>query len=311
MNKTTQNKTPLSVELANDRAIVFKSIYGVEKFVDILDLFKAKYITVKDDDIKGIQSLYREFSYAIFYMYSPSSIRNNLVAFRNVIKKEDGTLQAVALETFTVDAIYAPIQAKDKAVKEELKQNLRDGKAESQNADPKEIINKIKELKEIVDSESYLEGMTNRQKPEQVRSYYLLALLGLATGRRATELLKTLVLSKRGEKHYFEGLLKGNDHKIGANIIGLSYKETQGYLRQLRRIINTKELTEKQVNAKYSRVLNNAIKRIMGYKNVKDLRHNYAIAGSQLFKRDNETIEDTISRILGHKETFTSSLNYA
>lgn len=307
----TTNKPTLDEELASDRAIVFKSIYGVSKFTEILDLFVAKYTIVKDEDVKGIQSLYREYSYAIFYMYSPSSIRNNLVAFRNIIKKEGGTLQAVALETFTIEAIYAPIQAKDKATKEELKQNLRDGKAGSQNTDPKKIEAKIKELKEIIESKSYLAGMTNRQKPLQVESYYLFALLGLATGRRATELLKTLTLSKRGDKHYFEGLLKGNDKKIGANIIGLSYKETQGYLRRLRRIINTKELSERQVNTKYSRVLNNAIKRIMGYSNVKDLRHNYAIAGSQLFKRKNETIEDTISRILGHKETFTSSLNYA
>ncbi len=44
--------------------------------------------------------------------------------------------------------------------------------------------------------------------------------------------------------------------------------------------------------------------------NVKALRHNYSVAGSQLFKRDGETIEDTITRILGHREVFTSALNY-
>ena len=309
MSEIVQNETPLSVELADDRAIVFKSIYGVSKFTDILDLFREKYATVKDEDVRGIQSLYKEFSYAIFYMYSPSTIRNNLVSFKNIIKEEGGTLQAIALETFTIEAIYAPVKARDQAIKEKLRQKFRDGETESQNADPKIVINKIKELKKIVDSKSYLDGITNRQKPEQVESYYLLALLGLATGRRATELLKTLVLSKRGDKHYFEGLLKGN-HKIGANIIELSYKETQGYLRRLRRIVKTKELTEKQVNTKYSRVLNNAIKRIMGYSNVKGLRHNYTVAGSRLFNRKNEDLKETATRILGHKEVFESSLNY-
>ncbi|MCK4442208.1 MAG: hypothetical protein KAU90_09370, partial [Sulfurovaceae bacterium] len=88
------------------------------------------------------------------------------------------------------------------------------------------------------------------------------------------------------------------------------YKEVQGYLRELRKFVDT-DLTENQINSKYSRVFNNATKRLLGYKNVKDLRHNYAIAGSQLFKRENETIEDTITRILGHKEAFTSALNYA
>jgi len=48
----------------------------------------------------------------------------------------------------------------------------------------------------------------------------------------------------------------------------------------------------------------------MGFVNVKALRHNYSIAGSQLFRTD-ETIEDTITRILGHREVFPASLNYA
>jgi uncharacterized protein YpbB len=150
--------------------------------------------------------------------------------------------------------------------------------------------------------------VAKNQNPQQVRAYYLLAILGLATGRRATELLKTLILSKRGDKVYFDGLLKGNE-KIEGNIIELSYTEVKGYLRELRKFANSKELTETEVNAKYSRVFNNAVKRL-GYKNVKELRHYYAVAGSQLFKKDNETVEDTITRILGHKEVFTSALNY-
>ena len=51
------------------------------------------------------------------------------------------------------------------------------------------------------------------------------------------------------------------------------------------------------------------MKRI-GVTNVKSTRHNYSVAGSQLFQKEGETIEDTITRILGHKEVFTSALNY-
>jgi len=56
-------------------------------------------------------------------------------------------------------------------------------------------------------------------------------------------------------------------------------------------------------------VFNNALKRL-GFQNVKATRHNYSVAGSQLFKREGESIEDTITRILGHRENFTSALNY-
>jgi hypothetical protein len=296
-------------EIAKERAKIFEDIYGVSKMSDILELFRKAYNAVKNKNLDGVQKLYRDYSYAIFFMYSPSSIRNNLVRFKNIINEEGGKYKANAIESFTIDSIYTPLKKKDKEVKIKLKEEVRAGESDSQNIDPTVVIEKIKELRQIITSKSY--HIAKNQNEPQVRAYHLLAILGLATGRRATELLKTLKLSKRGEKYYFEGLLKGNDKKIEGNIIELSYKEVQGYLRELRKFADTKELSESQVNSKYSRVFNNAIKRLLGYKNVKDLRHNYAIAGSQLFKRENETIEDTITRILGHREVFTSALNYA
>ena len=295
-------------ETAKERAELFNSIYGVNRMNDILELFRADYNSVKNRSLEGVQKLYKKYSYAIFFMYSPSSIRNNLVKFKNIINKEGGKYKANALEAFTVEEIYKPLKKKDEAKKRELKKEVREGSADSQNIDPATIVNQIKELRKTITTKSY--KVAKNQKEEQVRAYYLLAILGLATGRRFTEILKTLKMSKRGAKFYFDGLLKGNNEKIEGHIIELSYKEVQGYLRELRKFIDT-DLTENQINAKYSRVFNNAVKRLLGYKNVKDLRHNYAIAGSQLFKQENETIEDTITRILGHKEAFTSALNYA
>jgi hypothetical protein len=309
MGTTDTKRETKHSEIAKERAEVFKGIYGVSKMIDILDLFQDDYKSVKNKSLEGVQKLYRDYSYAIFFMYSPSSIRNNLVKFKNIINEEGGKYKANAIESFTIDSVYAPLKKKDVEVKKELKDEVRAGESDSQNVDPTVIVDKIKELRQIITSKSY--HVAKNQNEEQVRAYHLLAVLGLATGRRATELLKTLKLSKRGEKHYFDGLLKGNDKKIEGNIIELSYKEVQGYLRELRKFADTKELSESQVNSKYSRVFNNAIKRLLKYKNVKDLRHNYAIAGSQLFKRENETIEDTITRILGHREAFTSALNYA
>ena len=294
--------------ISKERAELFNSIYGVSRMNDILELFKKDYNSVKNRSLEGVQKLYKKYSYAIFFMYSPSSIRNNLVRFKNIIKKEGGKYQANAIEAFTIDNVYTPLKKKDVEKKRELKKEVREGSADSQNLDPQIIINKIKELRKILVSKGY--AVAKNQTEEQVRAYYILAILGLATGRRFTEILKTLKVSKRKNKIYFDGLLKGNDEKIEGHIIELSYKEVQVYLRELRKFVNT-DLTENQINAKYSRVFNNAIKRLLGYKNVKDLRHNYAIAGSQLFKRENETIEDTITRILGHKEAFTSALNYA
>ncbi len=293
---------------ADIRRDTFKAIYGVEHFGDVLGLFEDDYKRYKNRGINKILELYKKYSYAVFFMYSPSSIRNNLVKFKNIIKKHGGKYQANALDAFTIEEIYKPIKKKDIETKRKLKAEVRAGESEANTNDPQIVINQIKELKNILDNRYY--KVAKNQKEEQVRAYHIVAMLGLAIGRRFTELMKTLVIQKRGKKITFSGLLKGNDETIEGNIIELSYQDVKKYLTELRAFAKTENMTESQVNAKYAKVFNNALKRL-GYKNVKATRHNYSIAGSQLFKRDNETIEDTITRILGHREVFTSALNYA
>jgi len=287
------------------RRETFKEIYGVNHFSDILELFEQDYNRYKNKGLSNIQELYKRYSYAIFFMYSPSSIRNNLVKFKNVIKRVGGKYQVNALEFFTIDEIYAPIKSKDEERKKELKETLRAG--DNTKIDPSVVEGQIQALKDELDTKSY--NLSRNQKEEQVRAYRILAMLGLSSGRRFTELMKTLEVTKRGTKITFGGLLKNNAESIEGHLIGLEYKEFKRYLKELRAFANTSELTESEVNAKYAKVFNNALKR-MSFTNVKALRHNYAVAGSQLFKRDGETIEDTITRILGHKEVLTSALNY-
>ncbi len=307
-------------KIAKERAEVFKAIYGVSTFGtfnkktktvtpnSILELFMQDYNRYKNKGINKILTLYRDYSYAIFFMYSPSSIRNNLVAFKNIIKALGGKYMANALEVFTIENIYKPLRKENIEEKKELKEKIRAGETESQNTDPQIVIDKINKLKEILETRSY--NVAKNQKEEQVRAYHILALLGLATGRRFTEIMKTLDIKKRGKKVIFSGLLKGNNKEIEGHIIGLTYQEVKKYLKELREWAKTENMSESEVNRKYARVFNNAMKRL-GFTNVKALRHNYSVAGSQLFKKENESVEDTITRILGHKEVFTSALNYA
>lgn len=303
--------------IQEQRREVFKEIYGVTLMGSfnkrtkkatpnsVLGRFEEDYNRYKNRGINKLLELYRDYSYAIFFMYSPSSIRNNLVAFRNVIKANGGKYQANALEAFTVESVYAPINKENIEKKTELKEAVQKG--DNTKIDPKAIEEQIQALKNELETKSY--AVAPNQKEEQVRAYRILAMLGLATGRRFTELMKTLDIKKRGTKITFSGLLKGNDKTIEGNIISLSYSEVKKYLKELRAFAQTENLSENEVNKKYARVFNNALKRL-GYTNVKATRHNYSVAGSQLFKREGETIEDTITRILGHRENFTSALNY-
>lgn len=293
------------VETKEKRKEIFQTIYGVEKFTQILTLFEEEYNSAKDIGITEILQLYKKYSYAIFFMYSPSSIRTNLVKFKNIIKKNGGIYKVNALDIFTIDEVYSPIRADDLARKEELKKEL--DALDPTTINPQIIIDKIKELKSILDNNEF--EIKQRQTKEIVRAYYIVTILGLATGRRFAELLKTLKIEKVKNKIYFRGLVKGNED-IEANIIYLSYEDTIKYLKELREIIDTKNMTTSELNLKYSKKFNLAIKRI-GFENIKVTRQNYSIAGSQLFKRENENIQETITRILGHKEVFISALNYS
>ena len=129
----------------NTRRDVFKEIYGVNRFSDIVDLFEEDYNSCKNKGLAKIQDLYKRYSYSIFFMYSPSSIRNNLVKFKNVIKKNGGKYQTNAIETFTIDSVYAPIKARDEEIKKDKKEKVKAG--ENIKIDPKVIIDQIAKFK--------------------------------------------------------------------------------------------------------------------------------------------------------------------
>ena len=322
--------------IQQQRREVFEEIYGVSIFSDVLDLFEADYNRYKNKGLSKVQDLYNRYSYAIFFMYSPSSIRNNLVRFKNIIKKNGGKYQANALETFTIDAVYSPIKSKDEARKERVTEKVLNSSDNEESVTKEALISQIEILKEELNTKSYT--VASNQKEEQVRAYRILFILALATGRRFTEILKSLEMEKRGTRLTFRGLLKGNSEAIEGHIIGLSYSEVKKYLKELRKYVQAENMTESQINAKYSKVFNNALKRfgksglivselmnyftsvkreyrgelVDGEPNVKGCRDIYAIVGSILFndpKQDRDRTQ-TASRILGHSYVIQSSEGY-
>lgn len=305
MNETANTKTTKHDEFAQERKDAFNAIYGVEKISEVLELFENEYKSVKNKGLSDILKLYKKYSYAIFFRYSASAIRNNLTKFKNIIKNNDGKYQANALEAFTIDEVFMPLRVKDIEVKKEIKQDIQDGTNDKVN--PDEHIAKINELKTILEKRTY--SVARNQDKEQVRAYYLYAILGLSTGRRFSELMKTFNMNKKGKKLTFEGLLKGHG-TIEGNIIELTYQEANGYLKELRAYAQSENMTEDEVNKKYSRVFNNAMDRLFGFKNAHDLRHHYSLAGNQLFRKEGESELDTTIRILGHKESLSGALNY-
>jgi len=194
----------------------------------------------------------------------------------------------------------------------------------NKNINDLDIVKEIKRVKLLLNSKSY--SVASNQNEEQVRSYYLAYILGLSTGRRFTELLKTLTVHSLKSGLFFRGILKKDltgSKQIEANIIHLSEAEVKGYLKELRIHLNTKLKTTKrksltattgnEINSIFSKVYNNAVKRISSGQipNFHELRHHYTIRGTELFSREGESERETRYRILGHELKEDTTRTYA
>jgi phosphoenolpyruvate synthase/pyruvate phosphate dikinase len=117
------------------------------------------------------------------------------------------------------------------------------------------------------------------------------------------------------------------DFKVGIMVetpaCALTIDEYKTYNKELRMHLNKKLkaqkkttlkiVTEAQINTLFSKVYNNAVKRISGDKvpNFHELRHYFTIEGTTLFKRKGESDRETRYRILGHAVKSDSTRTYA
>jgi hypothetical protein len=282
-----------------ERKEVFKLTYGVDTFSKVLELFRADYKHNKNRAKENIYELYIKYSQAIFFLYSASSVRNNLVKFKKVIEAEKGRQMKNALDIFTVKGVYKPIAKRDHAEKIVYHEAQKEDHGHYKTHE--ELSKQIKEIKEKIDKRSY--NVAKNQKEDKVRAYHLAILIGLVTGRRFSEVIKTLELSSSRGTPYYHGLLKGSEAKIRAYFIDLSYREVNSYLKELRKLLDTTNIEVDKINTKYSRVFNNAIVKIAGIKSFKKMRDDYAQVASKIFNQ-------SIDEVLGHKEIITSGVNY-
>jgi hypothetical protein len=291
-------------------------IYGVEHNnkvpSNIINLFKKDFQKTRSQ--KAIDSLLIKYTPAIYLLCSTSTIINNFRSYRQAIKEVENKYTSYALEAFE-PPIGLARQAKNRS--EDVKRINRNARlAEDNKAHAQQVVKverRIKALKKIVDKESF--SVHRNQSKEDVKAYYVTFLLAYATGRRFSEILKTLSIKKRGDYYIYQGLLKGSYDQTKVRSIGLSPKEVIFYLKMLRKLIDCSSLTLKEVNSKYSRKFGNKLKSLYSIKRTRmnlktglketyndmhfhTIRAESAQAGSQLFGI-------STSDFLGHDVTTT------
>ncbi len=300
------------------RRDTFKTVYGVETVKEVSEQFREEYNKIKNkkNGFDKATLLFQKYVLAITFLYSITSIKNNLVMFRKVVNEEGGIWKETVKTSFYIFNVYGAVTtATEKKIIE---------KESNQKGLEFDIKSEIENIKSLLKNKTY--KVRGNQDEQQVRSYYISYLLGLSTGRRFTEILKTVTIAKKGNSYIFRGILKkdkSQKSEIEANILYLDIDETKSYIKELRTFINAKlkttrkttlkETTEGQINSIFSKVYNNAIKRITDKKilNFHELRHYYTIEGTSVLKNGTESDKDTRYRILGHHIKADSTRTYA
>ena len=303
----------MKIPTESQRAELLKATYGTDTLSGVLKIFRDDYKSIKN--IEGTKSeslqrsinLFQRYLISITYLYSLSSIKNNLKQFKAIIKKEGGELEEVAQKAFhigggkdeNIPSIHKMVSAKTEEKITEREQN---------QANPNfSIEDEIKRVKLLLSTGSYV--VKKNQNAKQVKSYYLAYILGLSSGRRFTEIFKTSDIRKNKSSYVYTGILKKDSStktKIEVNLIGLSIKEYRAYQKELRGYIDGKlqstkdkgltDTTIGEINSTFSKVYNNAVKRLSkgAIPNFHELRHHYTVTGTELFKREGESERNTL-----------------
>jgi hypothetical protein len=312
-----------------EREELFKSVYGVSTTKGILEVFRKDYREIKN--IEGTKSeslqlainIFHRYILAVSFMYKVSSISNNIQAFKQVVREEGGELEEYVLRAFHIGGGKGDSIISIHRLLSERTTKKIENREENSNRNNFDVTYEISRVKEMLKNESY--KVTSNQDENQVRSYHLAYILGLSTGRRFTEILKSVTIHSLKDGVFFKGILKkdSTNKKIEANIISLSETEVKSYLKELRTHLNAKlkttkkkslkDITENEVNSIFSKVYNNAIKRISSDKvpNFHELRHYYTITGTTMFIKDGESEREVRYRILGHEIKEDTTRTYA
>jgi len=291
--------------IENQRNLAFNALYGVATQTEILKKFKGELQDFRAKRDNGTFSLIEEqetasgifskYTLAITFLYSLASIKNNLKAYKKVITEMK--VGKVLQDKFYFAGLYKTVSKTTEKKKNERETDFKKM--------PLSVVKEIKRVRKILEKNSF--KVLKNQTIEQVRSYYLAYILGLSTGRRFTEIFKTIKIHKKNNEFVFIGLLKKKDElksqQLKAHILELHPIEARKYLRELRVYLNDKlkeknktldELTESQINSTFSKVYNNAVARISNNKapNFHELRHFYIITYQDIYLAQNPHLKD-------------------
>jgi len=288
----------------NEDAQILIELYGTRNLGKIVDQFEKK-IKKRDADP---DALFQEYLPALWYGQSFGTVATRYSAFRKPLKRMRSKRAKRALELFTFPAAGFDLLKKRQDEKALEKKN-------TQEFDSSKVSELIAKIHKMIETGDFPSG-ESRQKPERIEAYWLAAYLALATGRRFTEVLKTMDISKHGKKVKITGITKkapGEDVLDNACLLD-DYKTVKKALTRLREIFRTNRMSVDKVGKKHSYTFNRYLKQKIledDSKSFHDLRAMYAEECWKRYGKDSGmSHDDFIGHVLGHKKFVTATDHY-
>jgi len=300
-----------STEAQANTADLLKEVYGVSTPKEIQIQFKEKLESATSTwDIEKTVCEYIPYCWIGGRTLGTTSVY--YTNMREVITKlKNETYRDTALNLFLPpQKLYESVQTK---ISDNKKEVIRD----KNTFNAKYIKSLIKMIKEKIIKDDYSDK-PRRTDLEREKAYWAYAYLTIVTGRRQTEILKTLEIKKAKGVWQYCGILK--DREDGKCIDAYALDDDFEFLSDLVDYIqehtNAKAFTEKQINSKYNKSFNDALKRITG-KDYKSHEWRSIYTELMLIKENKSEANEMDkkefkAKILGHhyKTTLTATEHY-
>ena len=290
--------------MENFKPLFFKKLYGTDRTGDIIKMFKRDIEKVKSYvDVIKLSKKYMPFVYLGNSEHTISTryyeLKKALENAKTANKYKEKLIDVFSAPNGFYEA-YNELKESKQIEKMEQKETI-DFDLEKFN----EIIQYLYDMGMDETLSNYPYKLGSRQTPEQIRAYYLATYLALTTGRRLTEILKTMELRKYKDHLKVRGILKKKNESKDESYNLLPLDDIERILKaykELRKIFDVTDLTERQVNQKHNNKFNEFLKtKIFPNSELTfhDLRKIYLLKAHELYGKD-EPLETFAEKALLH-----------
>ena len=281
------------------------ALFGTRNIKELAETF-GKEIRKRNANVDDVIAKYMP---ALWLGQSLGTVAVRYSTFRGTLKdtRNKNAKEALSKLIFSKEATELINQISNEKAKE---------KKHSEDYDHDMVMSLISKLRKMIENNDFPAPASGRQSPEKVEVYHLAVYVALTTGRRFTEVMKTLEIEKHGKNIRFDGLIKkpeDEDTLDNAYLLD-DYKIVKKALTRLRKLFDVTDLTNDEVNKKHSFTFNRYMKQnIMNSDKYTfhDLRRLYANACYELYAdKENFAEEDFVNFVLGHKTEYTTADRY-